>query len=153
MNRSEAELQYIYLEVAKARNKQAGRPENDGIPRRYPKLTPPPRPRSPNRTEPPVLRSRSRIGRTKTDQLGDLTYDLKATSFPKVTRDGGMVDPKGNALLGIMEDLPRVDRRRPRPMRDCPGNLLSSEVSKTVKMAKSVKLRLVMKQKKERDTR
>ena len=153
MNRSEAELQYVYLEVAKARNILAGRPENDGIPRKYPKLTPPPRPKSPNRTEPAVLRSRSRIGRAKTHKLGDLTYDLKATSFPKVTRDGGMVDSKGNALLGIMGDLPRVDRRRQRPRQERPGNLLSSEVSKTVKIAGAVKLRLVVKQKKERDTR
>lgn len=113
MNRPEAELQSTYLEVATARNKLAGRPEYEGIPRRYPKLTPPPRPKPPNRIEPPKLRSRSRIGRAKTHKLGDLRYDLKATSFPKVTRDGGMVDSRGNALLGIMGDLPRVNRRHP----------------------------------------
>ena len=45
-------------------------------------------------------------GKAKNNNLGDLTYDLKAKSFPRVTKDGGMVDARGNALLRIMERIP-----------------------------------------------
>ena len=52
------------------------------------------------------LRPRARTCKAKNNALGDLTYDLKAKSFPRVTKDGGMVDARGNALLGIMGKIP-----------------------------------------------
>ena len=54
----------------------------------------------------PKLRPRAKTGKAKNNTLGDLTYDLKAKSFPRVTKDGGMVDARGNALLGIMGKIP-----------------------------------------------
>ena len=52
------------------------------------------------------LRPRAKKGKVKNNNLGDLKYDLKAQSFPRITKDGGMVDARGNALLGIMDKLP-----------------------------------------------
>lgn len=131
MNRPAAELQDMYVEVVAARNKQAGRHERAGIPKKYPNLAPPPPPPKPAvRTasvELPRLRPRDKTGRVKRNMLGDLTYDPKATSFPKVTRDGGMVDSKGNALLGIMGDLPGVKRRQLKPKPEVPVRLPSAE--------------------------
>lgn len=131
MNRPAAELQDMYVEVIAARNKLAGRHERAGIPKKYPNLAPPPPPPKPAvRTasvELPRLRPRDKTGRVKRNRLGDLTYDAKATSLPKVTRDGGMVDSKGNALLGIMGDLPGVKRRQLKPKPEVPVRLPSAE--------------------------
>ena len=131
MNRPESELQEMYVEVIAARNKQAGRPERAGIPKKYPILAPPPPPPKPAvRTasaELPRLRPRHRTARVKRNMLGDLTYDVKATCFPKVTRDGGMVDAKGKALLGIMGDIPGVRRRQLKPRQESPAGLSSAE--------------------------
>ena len=114
-NRTETNLQGMFLEVIAARNKKAGRPERDGIPDRYPNLAPPP---PPVPVEPPIsaepaapaapatpeeprkLRAESLIGKSKKNSLGDLTYDVKATSFPRTTRDERMVDSEGNVLHG-----------------------------------------------------
>ena len=130
-NRPEAQLQDMYVEIVAARNKQAGRHERAGIPKKYPNLAPPPTPPKPAvRTapvEPPRLRPLDKTGRAKRNMLGDLTYDVKATSFPKVTRDGGMVDSKGNALLGIMGDIPGVKRRQLKPKPEVPVSLSSAE--------------------------
>ncbi len=62
--------------------------------------------------EPRNLRSLDQIGKSKKHKLGDLTYDVKATSFPKVTKGGGTVDAKGNVLLGIMGDISHITKRR-----------------------------------------
>ena len=111
-NRTETNLQCMFLEVIAARNKKAGRPERDGIPDRYPNLAspPPPVPVAPpisaepaaptTPEEPRKLRAESLIGKSKKNSFGDLTYDVKATSFPRTTRDGRMVDSEGNVLLG-----------------------------------------------------
>ena len=48
------ELKNMYLEIIKARNIQAGRPEDAGLPIAYPNLAPPPRPQSPESTVSPV---------------------------------------------------------------------------------------------------
>ena len=128
MNRSVRKLRTVYLEYIKARNIQAGRREWAGIPPAFPNLAPPPPIPDPNKptaapdsadsaaTSEPAqpkrsvmaskLRSRAKTGKFKNNNLGDLTYDLKAKSFPRVTRDGGMVDARGNALLGIMGRIP-----------------------------------------------
>ena len=114
-NRPEGELKEMYFEIITARNKQAGRDELAGLPPGYLDLPPPPpapeKP-APVEVEPRKLRSLDQIGKSKKNKLGDLTYDVRATSFPRVTRDGGMVDAKGNAVLGVMGDLPRVTKRR-----------------------------------------
>lgn len=114
-NRTETDLQCMFLEVVAARNRQAGRPERAGIPDRYPNLAPPPPPVPFNPPisaepaapaapatpeEPRKLRAESLIGKSKKNSLGDLTYDVKATSFPMTTRDGRMVDSEGSVLLG-----------------------------------------------------
>ena len=121
-NRPERELQSMYLEVITARNKQAGRPDRAGITPAYPDLTPPPPPvfpKSPKLEEPRKLRSHSKRGRPNKNRLGDLTYDLKATTFPRVTRDGGMVDAKGNPLYGVMGDISYATKRRqPKPKQE-----------------------------------
>ena len=110
-NRPEMELQSMYLKVITARNKQARRPDRAGTTKAYPNLAPPPPP-----PEPRKLRSPNQKGKTNKNRLGDLTYDLKATSFPKLTRDGGMIDSEGNPLLGIMGDICRATKRRqPKP--------------------------------------
>ena len=131
MNRPAAELQDMYVEVIAARNKQAGRHERAGIPKKYPNLAPPPPPLKPAVRTASVelrrLRPRDKTGRVKRNMLGDLTYDAKATSFPKVTRYGGMVDSKGNALLGIMGDLPGVKRRQLKRKPEVPVRLPSAE--------------------------
>ena len=102
MNRPVRKLRTEYLEYIKARNIQAGRRELAGIPRAFPNLAPPP----PPTVMTSKLRPRAKIGKFKNNNLGDLTYDLKAQSFPRVTKDGGMVDARGNALLGIMGRIP-----------------------------------------------
>ena len=135
-NRPEEELQYMYFEVVTARNVQAGRPEDDGIPEAYPDLAPapPPVPAAPPLADVPrQLRSLNRIWKAKRNNLGDLTYDVKATSFPKVTRDGGMVDSRGNALLGIMSDISHTtQRRQKKPVREGPKSLPSADHSHNI---------------------
>lgn len=108
-NRLVEELHYMYFEVITARNVQAGRLECAGIPEAYPDLAPPP---APAPEEPRKLRPQDQKGKTKKNGFGDLIYDVKAISFPKVTRDGGMVDTKGNVLYGIMGDISHVTKRR-----------------------------------------
>ena len=139
-NRPEKELQSMYLEVITARNKQAGRPDRAGVTPVYPNLTPPPPPES---TAPPTpaasptpvvtrkLRSHGQRGRpNKKNRLGDLTYDVRATTFPKITRDGGMVDAKGNPLYGVMDDISYATKRRqPRPKQEDHISLPSAEDS------------------------
>ena len=114
-NRPPAPLQDMYLEVVAARNKHAGRPENDGIPEAYPNLAAPP---PPPPKEPRNLRDRTVMSRVKRNMLGDLKYSLKAVSFPKTARDGRIVDLKGRNLLGVMDSIsfatkPRQSRPKP----------------------------------------
>ena len=109
MNRTVRELRTEYLHYIMARNIAAGRHRMAGIPSAFPNLAPPRPPRDPDKTS--KLRPRAKTGKAKTgwakkNNLGDLTYDLKAKSFPRVTKDGGMVDARGNALLGIMGSIP-----------------------------------------------
>ena len=113
-NRPVKELQSMYLKVITARNKQAGRPDRAGTTKAYPDLAPPPPP-----PEPRKLRSHDQKGKTNQNRLGDLPYDLKATSFPKRTKDGRMLDSKGNFLLGITGDISSATKRRqPKPKQD-----------------------------------
>ena len=81
MNRTVEELHIEYLEYIMARNIEAGRHEMAGIPPAFPDLAPPP--------PPPPLKKKP-----------------KAKSFPEVTKDGGMVDPRRNASLGTMNKKP-----------------------------------------------
>ena len=109
MNRTVRELRTEYLHYIMARNIAAGRHRMAGIPPAFPNLAPPPPPRDPDKVS--KLRPRAKTGKVmtgkaKNNNLGDLTYDLKAKSFPRVTKDGGMVDARGNALLGIMDRIP-----------------------------------------------
>ncbi|CAF9940529.1 MAG: hypothetical protein ALECFALPRED_008704 [Alectoria fallacina] len=122
-NRPEKELQGMYFEIVTARNKQAGRYDYAGIPEAFFDLAPPSGPEEPRK-----LRSPGQKGRSKKINLGDLKHDLKATSFPKVTRDGGMVDAKGNVLLGIMGDICCITKRRqPKPEQEDSESLPSAE--------------------------
>ena len=117
MNRKVRELQTEYREYIMARNKKAGRHEKAGLPSAFPKLAPPRRPPGPKKPAAPKpdkskipvksfnLRSRAKTPKFKNNCLGDLKYDLKAKSFPKITKDGRMIDAKGNALLGIMDRI------------------------------------------------
>lgn len=134
-NRPKEDLQRTYLEVIKARNIQAGRPERAGTTDRYPNLAPPPPPVTseppPPPEEPMKLRALDQIGKKKEDKFGDLKYDMKATSFPKITQDGGMIDSKGNVLLGVMGDIPRATKpRQPKLKLRMPKNLPLAEHSK-----------------------
>lgn len=132
-NRPETDLQSMYLEVITARNKQAGRPDRAGTTQAYPDLAPPPPPVpavAPAPEEPRKLRTHDQKGKVKKNRLGDLTYDLKATSFPKVTRDGCMIDSKGNVLFGIMGDISCATKRRhPKPRHEDPMSLPPAENS------------------------
>ncbi|CAD6566704.1 MAG: hypothetical protein ASARMPREDX12_008803 [Alectoria sarmentosa] len=122
-NRPEKELQGMYFEVGTARNKQAGRPDYAGIPEAFFDLAAPSGPEEPRKHRLPDQRRKG-----KKNNLGDLTYDLKATSFPKVTRDGGMVDAKGNVLLGIMGDISCITKRRqPKPKQEDSESLPPAE--------------------------
>ena len=132
-NRPETDLQSMYLEVITARNKQAGRPDRACTTQAYPDLAPPPPPVpavAPAPEEPRKLRTHDQKGKAKKNRLGDLTYDLKATSFPKVTRDGGMIDSKGNVLFGIMGDIScATKRQQPKPRHEDPMGLPPAENS------------------------
>ena len=133
-NRPEDDLKDMYSEVIKARNIQAGRDELAGLPQGYPNLAAPeesaPEEQAQVQVEPRKLRSLDLIGKSKKNKLGDLTYDVKATSFPKIARDGGMVDAKGNVLLGVMGDIPRVTQRREqKPKQEVPESLAPAENS------------------------
>lgn len=131
-NRPEEELGDMYREVVTARNIQAGRPERAGIPERDSHSAPPPEPRK--------LRSRSQKGKkAKKNNFGDLTYDVKATSFPKITKDGGMVNANGDTLLGIMGDISSATKRRqPKPKQeDASSSFGGAEDSKNHESSKA----------------
>ena len=129
MNRTKLELQFIYVEIVATGNLQAGRPELAGIPEGYPDLAPSPPPSAPEPAAPPAAEEiekrqpqpRECKGKTKISQFGDLTYDAKAKSFPRITRDGGMVDAKGNVLLGVMGNIPyAAEHRQSKPKQQVP---------------------------------
>ena len=127
-NRPETELQDMYFDVITARNIQAGRSERAGILEEYPVLAPPPAPEAPppEPEEPRKLRSIDQKGKGKKNSLGDLTYDVRATSFPKIRKDGVMVDAKGNVFRGIMGDISRpTKRRQPKLKREDTGDTTS----------------------------
>ena len=143
MNKTVRGLKTEYLEYIVARNRKAGRRDLAGIPSAWPDLAPPPPPpplpprrksgeqtaaqdsADPGATSEPAKpklsvkasnpRARAQMAKAKNNNLGDLKYDLKAKSFPRITKDGGMIDAKGNALLGIMDKIPAQsfhDRRQ-----------------------------------------
>ena len=112
MGRTETDLPVVYLEVVAARNRRAGRPARDGIPKTFPNLAHPPPPKKPSRVMGP--RKCNDPERIRRNILGDFSYDIRATAFPKVTRDGIMVDSKGNPLSGTTSHSPTLHSVRNR---------------------------------------
>lgn len=65
---------------------------------------------------------------TENNNFGDLTYDVKATSFPKINKDGGMVDSNGNALYEVTGNISHVTKsRQQKPKQVIPESSPSAE--------------------------
>ena len=111
-NRSEEERQARYLHMVTSRNIQAGRVPNDGVPERYPDLSPPLPGAPPPAISDRVLRPRNRRAGPGVSKIacGELTYDLKARKFPRLAKNGNLVDSHGNTILGIEGDIPFVTK-------------------------------------------